>query len=64
MNTRRFARTSREAFGHPGPAIEIGPRYGTPHRLMALAAIGLVLIVAVQVARAFDAPATTTTEAR
>ena len=64
MNTRRFARTSREAFGHPGPAIEIGPRRGSPRRLLALAALGIALVVAVQIARAVDAPATTTTEAR
>ena len=59
MNTRRFARTSQEAFGHPGPAIEIGPRRVSPRRLIALAAIGIALIVAVQIARAIDAPATT-----
>ena len=64
MNTRRFARTSQEAFGHPGPAIEIGPRRGSSRRLLALAALGIALVVAVQIARAIDAPATTTTEAR
>ena len=64
MNTRRFARTSQEAFGHPGPAIEIGPRRGSPRRLLLVAAIGIALIVAVQIARAIDAPATSTTEAR
>jgi hypothetical protein len=64
MNTRRFARTSQDAFGHPGPAIEIGPRRGSPRRLLALAALGIAVIVAVQIARAIDAPATTTTEIR
>jgi hypothetical protein len=64
MNTRRFARTSREAFGHPGPAIEVGPRRGSPRRLLALAALGIALVVAVQIARAIDAPVTTTTEVR
>jgi hypothetical protein len=64
MNTRRFARTSQEAFGHPGPAIEVGPRRASPRRLIALAALGIALILAVQIARAIDAPATTTTEAR
>lgn len=64
MNTRRFARTSHEAFGHPGPAIEVGPRRGSPRRLLAVALLGIALIVAVQIARAIDAPATTTTEAR
>jgi hypothetical protein len=64
MSTSRFARTSREAFGHPGHAIEIGPRRSSPRRLLLVAAIGIALIVAVQIARAIDAPATTTTEAR
>jgi len=64
MSRQRFARTSQEAFGHPGPAIEVGPRRGSPRRLIALAALGIALIVAVQIARAIDAPATTTTEAR
>ena len=63
MNTRRFARTTQQAFGHPGPAIEIGPRRSSPRRLIALAALGIALIVAVQIARAIDAPASTT-EAR
>jgi hypothetical protein len=64
MNTRRFARTSQEAFGHPGPAIEIGPRRGSPRRLLVVAALGIALIGAVQIARAIDAPVTTTVEVR
>lgn len=64
MNTRRFARTTQQAFGHPGPAIEVGPRRGIAGRLLVVAALGIALILAVQIARAIDAPATTTTEVR